>query len=160
MMTKNDDGEAWTAPARASLSVVEYQLLKALSWAWTEHRFSMGMVRDIFMYMDRTYIPVHKRRPVFDLGLWLFRWVVWEARMDGDQDDGHNGKDRLYDLKSPPEWPKRPSPIPMTIPMVTTTLGNVTSSPSSCRSSAKIPLTNCGSATATGAPAWHDPDAP
>ncbi len=76
MTTKNDDGEAWTAPAGETLSVVEYQLLEALYWVWTKHQFSMGMVRDIFMYMDRTYVPVHKRRPVFNLGLWLFCQVV------------------------------------------------------------------------------------
>ena len=36
------------------------------------------MVRDILMYMDRTYIMQQRRRPVYELGLHLFRITVWE----------------------------------------------------------------------------------
>jgi len=36
------------------------------------------MVRDILMYMDRTYIQQQRRRPVYQLGLHLFRLTVWE----------------------------------------------------------------------------------
>ena len=71
-------------------SVVGYKLLEELSTAWMEHRITMVMVRDIFMYMDRTYVPQNRRRPVYDLGLWLFRRVVWERGMDDDYDDGIN----------------------------------------------------------------------
>ena len=38
----------------------------------------MVMVRDILMYMDRTYVPQNRRRPVYELGLHLFRTIVWE----------------------------------------------------------------------------------
>ena len=38
----------------------------------------MVMVRDILMYMDRTYIMQQRRRPVYELGLHLFRVTVWE----------------------------------------------------------------------------------
>ena len=38
----------------------------------------MVMVRDILMYMDRTYIQQQRRRPVYQLGLHLFRLTVWE----------------------------------------------------------------------------------
>ena len=38
----------------------------------------MIMVRDILMYMDRTYITQQRRRPVYELGLHLFRVTVWE----------------------------------------------------------------------------------
>lgn len=38
----------------------------------------MIMVRDILMYMDRTYIPQQRRRPVYELGLHLYRITVWE----------------------------------------------------------------------------------
>lgn len=41
----------------------------------------MIMVRDILMYMDRTYIPQQRRRPVYELGLHLFRITVWEHPM-------------------------------------------------------------------------------
>jgi len=56
----------------------QYKLLIEISKVWKEHRITMVMVRDIFMYMDRTYVPQHRKRPVYDLGLWLFRRVVWE----------------------------------------------------------------------------------
>jgi cullin 3 len=38
----------------------------------------MIMVRDILMYMDRTYIMQQRRRPVYELGLHLFRITVWD----------------------------------------------------------------------------------
>ena len=41
----------------------------------------MIMVRDILMYMDRTYIQQQRRRPVYELGLHLFRITVWEHPM-------------------------------------------------------------------------------
>eukprot|EP00580_Thalassiosira_gravida_P017188 CAMPEP_0201657746 /NCGR_PEP_ID=MMETSP0494-20130426/875_1 /ASSEMBLY_ACC=CAM_ASM_000839 /TAXON_ID=420259 /ORGANISM="Thalassiosira gravida, Strain GMp14c1" /LENGTH=993 /DNA_ID=CAMNT_0048134639 /DNA_START=149 /DNA_END=3130 /DNA_ORIENTATION=- len=62
----------------------QYGLLEELTHCWKEHRITMVMVRDIFMYMDRTYVPQHRKRPVYDLGLWLFRRVVWERSMDDD----------------------------------------------------------------------------
>ena len=66
---------------------LQYRLLEELGKAWTEHRITMVMVRDIFMYMDRTYVPQSRKRPVYDLGLWLFRRVVWERSMEDDDDD-------------------------------------------------------------------------
>lgn len=47
----------------------------------------MIMIRDIFMYMDRTFVPQHRKRPVYDLGLWLFRKVVWERNLEDIGDD-------------------------------------------------------------------------
>lgn len=41
-------------------------------------KITMIMVRDILMYMDRTYITQQRRRPVYELGLHLFRITVWE----------------------------------------------------------------------------------
>eukprot|EP00984_Skeletonema_dohrnii_P021422 scaffold10700_cov90-Skeletonema_dohrnii-CCMP3373.AAC.1 len=72
--------------AAGSDSLLQYRLLEELSKAWTEHRITMVMVRDIFMYMDRTYVPQQRKRPVYDLGLWLFRRVVWERSMGDDED--------------------------------------------------------------------------
>ena len=68
----------------------QYKLLIEISKVWKEHRITMVMVRDIFMYMDRTYVPQHRKRPVYDLGLWLFRRVVWERLMI---DSGSNNND-------------------------------------------------------------------
>ena len=62
--------------------VTQYRLLEELARTWREHRITMVMVRDIFMYMDRTFVPQNRRRPVYDLGLWLFRRVVWERDME------------------------------------------------------------------------------
>ena len=53
-------------------------LLQALQKAWERHRTTMMMVRDILMYMDRTFVVQSKRRPVYNLGLFLFQTVVWE----------------------------------------------------------------------------------
>ena len=48
--------------------------LPDLNRAWTAHKISMLMIRDILMYMDRVYVP-HKGdcEPVYDVGLILFR---------------------------------------------------------------------------------------
>lgn len=71
----------------------QYRLLEELARTWREHRITMVMVRDIFMYMDRTYVPQNRRRPVYDLGLWLFRRVVWERDMEDYVDDNNDDED-------------------------------------------------------------------
>ena len=53
-------------------------LLEAVSEQWKEHCITMVMIRDILMYMDRTYVQQQRRRTVYDLGLHLFRTTVWE----------------------------------------------------------------------------------
>ncbi|EGG25040.1 cullin C [Cavenderia fasciculata] len=47
--------------------------LKELNRCWNDHKTSMMMIRDILMYMDRTYVDQSKVAPVYDLGLNLFR---------------------------------------------------------------------------------------
>jgi cullin 3 len=56
----------------------ETQLLEDMATTWKEHQITMIMIRDILMYMDRTYVTQQKRRPVYELGLHLFRVTVWE----------------------------------------------------------------------------------
>lgn len=58
--------------------VPDSSLLEEIATTWNEHSITMIMVRDILMYMDRTYVPTQRRRPVYDLGLHLFRITVWE----------------------------------------------------------------------------------
>lgn len=58
--------------------VHEEQLLEATADVWKEHQITMTMIRDILMYMDRTYVNQQRRRPVYELGLHLFRVTVWE----------------------------------------------------------------------------------
>lgn len=43
-------------------------------WAWFE--LSLGHVRDVLMYMDRTYVKSKKKKSVNDLGVSLFRDIV------------------------------------------------------------------------------------
>eukprot|EP00854_Cymbomonas_tetramitiformis_P023528 gene23528-28485_t len=43
---------------------------------WEDHNKSMQMIRDILMYMDRTYVNQHGKTPVHELGLKLWRDTV------------------------------------------------------------------------------------
>lgn len=46
---------------------------------WLDHLKSMQMIRDILMYMDRTYVPQNDKMPVNDLGLHLWKECVVRA---------------------------------------------------------------------------------
>lgn len=60
------------------LLVPDNKLLKEMASAWEDHRICMIMIRDILMYMDRTFVPTQNKRVVYDMGLHLFRVRVWE----------------------------------------------------------------------------------
>ncbi|XP_059670320.1 cullin-3A-like [Cornus florida] len=47
--------------------------LEELNRKWTDHNKALQMVRDILMYMDRTFIPSTRKTPVHELGLNLWR---------------------------------------------------------------------------------------
>ncbi|KAK1383650.1 Cullin-3A like [Heracleum sosnowskyi] len=47
--------------------------LEELNRKWTEHNKALQMIRDILMYMDRTFIPSTHKTPVNELGLNLWR---------------------------------------------------------------------------------------
>jgi len=47
--------------------------LRELRRAWDDHVKSTQMVRDILMYLDRTYVAQQRRAPVFQMGLDLWR---------------------------------------------------------------------------------------
>lgn len=59
-------------------TVPDPSVLEDMAHTWNEHQITMIMVRDILMYMDRTYVPAQRRRAVYELGLHLFRITVWE----------------------------------------------------------------------------------
>ena len=40
---------------------------------WDKHKLSSIMIRDILMYMDRTYVASQKKTPVYERGLQIFR---------------------------------------------------------------------------------------
>lgn len=63
-----------TAEAIARTS--DEQLLSQLALRWCDHQVIMVMVRDILMYMDRTYVSQSKKTPVYELGLQIFRDMV------------------------------------------------------------------------------------
>jgi len=50
--------------------------LRELKQRWDEHNKSTQMIRDILMYMDRTYIAQQNKTPVFQLGLELWKQHV------------------------------------------------------------------------------------
>ncbi|KAF2077580.1 hypothetical protein CYY_001121 [Polysphondylium violaceum] len=60
-------------------SAVDEYFLSELNKSWIDHKTSMLMIRDILMYMDRTYVEQNKVHSVFELGLILFRDNVVHA---------------------------------------------------------------------------------
>lgn len=59
--------------ANGVADAVEDSFLSTLNKAWSDHKISMLMIRDILMYMDRVYVMHHNVPTVYDLGLLLFR---------------------------------------------------------------------------------------
>ncbi|GJP50323.1 hypothetical protein CLOM_g9454 [Closterium sp. NIES-68] len=53
--------------------------LNELDARWHDYGKSLQMIRDILMYMDRTYVTNHNKTPVHDLGLALWRDHVVRA---------------------------------------------------------------------------------
>ncbi|XP_039124803.1 cullin-3A-like [Dioscorea cayenensis subsp. rotundata] len=47
--------------------------LEELNRKWEEHNKALQMIRDILMYMDRTFVPINHKTPVHELGLNLWR---------------------------------------------------------------------------------------
>ena len=47
--------------------------LEELNRKWNDHNKALQMIRDILMYMDRTYIPSTQKTPVHELGLNLWK---------------------------------------------------------------------------------------
>ncbi|KAL2904506.1 Cullin-3A [Bienertia sinuspersici] len=47
--------------------------LEELNRKWAEHNKALQMIRDILMYMDRTFVPSTHKTPVYELGLNLWR---------------------------------------------------------------------------------------
>ena len=65
------------------------QFLLELKDKWDKHKLSSIMIRDILMYMDRTYVASQKKVPVYERGLQIFRdEVCRNARI----------KDRLLEM--------------------------------------------------------------
>lgn len=50
--------------------------LEELNRKWGEHNKALQMIRDILMYMDRTFVPSYHKTPVYELGLNLWRDTI------------------------------------------------------------------------------------
>ncbi|KAG1701860.1 hypothetical protein DVH05_010351 [Phytophthora capsici] len=61
------------AVASQVASVSDEMLLVEVNNQWLDHQVVMTMVRDILMYMDRTYVTQKRKLPVYDNGLYIFR---------------------------------------------------------------------------------------
>jgi len=72
LSVENHLQETATAIARTP----DETLLAELAVRWGDHQVIMVMVRDILMYMDRTYVTQNKKTPVYELGLQIFRDMV------------------------------------------------------------------------------------
>jgi cullin 3 len=68
--TTTSSSSAFTSAS--SSSTTDVRLLEEMARAWREHTITMIMIRDILMYMDRTYVTQQKRRPVYELGFLMF----------------------------------------------------------------------------------------
>jgi len=71
--------------AQKVASAVDEYFLSELNKSWIDHKTSMLMIRDILMYMDRTYVEQNKVHSVFELGLILFRENVVHASQIKDR---------------------------------------------------------------------------
>lgn len=58
-------------------------LLNALISQWAAFNKSMRMIRDILIYMDRTYVPNNDKKPVHELGLSLWNELVLQDQRIG-----------------------------------------------------------------------------
>ena len=61
---------------KAVASTPNEHLLQVLKKSWDDYKVVIGNVKDILMYMDRTYVKTYKKSPVYDMALTLFREIV------------------------------------------------------------------------------------
>ncbi|KAI9170220.1 hypothetical protein LWI28_024686 [Acer negundo] len=56
--------------------------LEELNRKWNDHNKALQMIRDILMYMDRTYIPSTHKTPVHELGLNLWKdYIIHSSKI-------------------------------------------------------------------------------
>jgi cullin 3 len=60
------------ADGDGDVSTCVRRFLPALKKVWLDHKRSLLMVRDILMYMDRTYVKQNSKKPVYEMGLAIF----------------------------------------------------------------------------------------
>nr|KYP65888.1 Cullin-3 [Cajanus cajan] len=70
--------------ARSIKATLEGSFLEEMNRKWSDHNKASDMIRDIMMYMDRTYIPDAGKTPLHQLGLNLWRENVYVFKPDKD----------------------------------------------------------------------------
>lgn len=66
------------AASQRLASTADSSLLEEIALSFENHVITMTMVRDILMYMDRTYVTSNHEKLTFVQGLHLYRILVWE----------------------------------------------------------------------------------
>ena len=64
--------------AKRLSSTADALLLEEVATSFDDHVTTMTMVRDILMYMDRTFVSQSNEKSTFIQGLHLYRTIVWE----------------------------------------------------------------------------------
>ena len=51
---------------------------------WEDHKVSIGMVKDISMYLDKNYVAKEKNlRPIYDAGIFIFRkYLIQDSQIN------------------------------------------------------------------------------
>jgi len=62
--------------AEEVVSTPDEVLLQKLAKVWSDHKSTMMMIRDILMYMDKTYVAQRKKMLIYDMGLVIFRDTI------------------------------------------------------------------------------------
>jgi cullin 3 len=52
------------------------RFLTAFSSAWEDHVIALNMIKDILMYLDRTYLPMRSMPLTYDMGVSVFRECI------------------------------------------------------------------------------------
>ena len=45
-------------------------LLEELNWKWADYKKALETIRDVMMYMEKTFIPSTHKTPIRELGFW------------------------------------------------------------------------------------------
>jgi len=69
-------GEKLLRTAKEVERTTDNQLIAVMVDRWNGHKLTMTMIRDILMYMDKTYCEIKSRMPSYDLGISRFKEIV------------------------------------------------------------------------------------
>lgn len=51
-------------------------ILESILLAWNDHKITTHMIKDVLMYMDKTYVPQHKKIPIYNMAVLTFRSII------------------------------------------------------------------------------------